>query len=308
MSFYRRTMSKKSREQRSRLGEFFLWTPVIVVIGWLIEKASWYWINRPDMQFGWVVPVLAGCVLFEVWKNRPEVKAQWSGGILAGLVLGMVFLFVIQIYQAAYGLTSTSMGGLGIGYIFVVFSYLTYLYGRRGIRVFGFGFAFLLVSLPLPNSLQVSIIAMLQNFISDVTVEFLSLIGIPAAVQGSLIRLPTGIVGIDEACSGIRSLQSSVMVALFIGYLSLRRWVSRCALLAAGVVVAILGNLIRVFWLSWVASNRGLDAVDMTHDTAGWSILLFTIVGVGVFSWLFGRWEFSFATVGGGVNAPAKGG
>lgn len=307
MSFCCRTMNKKSGKQRSWLGEFFLWTPVIIVVGWLIEKASWYWINRPDMQFGWVVPVLAGCVLFEVWRNRPEIRAQWKGGILAGLVLGMVCLFVTQIYQAAYGLTSTSMSGLGIGYIFVVFSYLTYLYGFSGVRVFGFGFAFLLISLPLPNSLHASIIAVLQSFVSNVTVEFLSLIGIPAGSQGSLIGLPTGVVGIDEACSGIRSLQSSVMVALFIGYMSLRRWISRCALLLAGVVVAVLGNLIRVFWLSWAASNQGVDAVDMTHDTAGWSILLFTIVGVGMFSWWFGRLESSFiASISEEFNDPVK--
>ena len=306
MCFCCRTMNK-SIERIKRLEEFFLWSPVVVVVFWLIEKASWYWINRPDMQFGWVVPVLAGYVLFEVWRDRPEIKTQWRVGILAGLILGMVCLFVTQIYQAAYGLTSTSMSGLGIGYIFVVFSYLTYLYGFWGVRVFGFGFAFLLISLPLPNSLQVSIIAMLQNFISNVTVEFLLLIGIPAAVlQGSLINLVTGVVGIDEACSGVRSLQSSVMVSLFIGYLSLRKWISRCALLMAGVIVAVLGNLIRVFWLSWAASTRGLDAVDITHDTAGWSILLFTIVGVGVFSWLFSRLESSFVVVGEGVNDPVK--
>lgn len=296
----------KSSERIKRLEEFFLWSPVVVVVVWLIEKASWYWINRPDMQFGWVVPVLAGYVLFEVWRDRPEIKTQWGGGVLAGLIFGMVCLFVTQIYQAAYGLTSTSMGGLGIGYIFVVFSYLTYLYGFWGVRVFGFGFAFLLVSLPLPNSLQVSIITMLQSFISNVTVEFLSLIGIPAELQGNLICLPTGIVGIDEACSGIRSLQSSVMAALFIGYLSLRGWISRFVLLMAGGIVAVLANLIRVFWLSWAASTQGLDAIDMTHDTAGWSILLFTIVGVGVFSWLFGRMESSFTAVGEDVNDPIK--
>lgn len=297
-------MNKRS-EQIRRLEEFFLWTPVVVVVVWLIEKASWYWINRPDMQFGWVVPALAGYVLYEVWRDRPEVKAQWRGWILAGLILGIVCLFVTQIYQAAYGLTSTSMSGLALGYIFVVFSYLTYLYGFLGVKVFGFGFAFLLVSLPIPNALQASIIAVLQSFISNVTVEFLSLIGIPAVLQGSLIHLQTGIVGIDEACSGIRSLQSSVMVSLFIGYLSLRRWSSRCALLMTGVIVAVLGNLIRVFWLSWAASTRGLDAVDITHDTAGWSILLFTIVGVGVFSWLFSRLESSFTADGEGVDATA---
>ena len=49
------------------------------------------------------------------------------------------------------------------------------------------------------------------------TVEILGLLGIPAVPQGNVIELATGSVGIDEACSGIRSLQATLMISLFLG-------------------------------------------------------------------------------------------
>ena len=43
--------------------------------------------------------------------------------------------------------------------------------------------------------------------------------------------------------------------------------------------------------LSFTANARGLKAVDQFHDTAGWSVLLFTACGVGLLAWLLSRLE-----------------
>jgi hypothetical protein len=48
-------------------------------------------------------------------------------------------------------------------------------------------------------------------------VEVLGWLGIPAMAHGNVIEVATGMVGIDEACSGIRSFQSSLMISLFFG-------------------------------------------------------------------------------------------
>jgi exosortase len=108
---------------------------------------------------------------------------------------------------------------------------------------------------------------------------------------GSLIQLPNGTVGIDEACSGIRSLQSTVMASLFIGYLSLQRASLRVLLLVAGVLLAITGNVIRSLYLCLSAYHRGIESISKVHDAAGWSILAFTAVGVILISWWFSRME-----------------
>ncbi len=275
----------------SRLSELLLWLPTVVVGLWLVAKASWFWENNPDMQFGWVIPMLSGYLLFEGWEQRPQVLARWTFASVGLLALGVVFLFMTQVYQAAYGLTATSMAGLGVGFVAVSMANLLYTYGSTGIRIFGFGIVFILIAVPIPSVIYGAIVSGLQGAIAKVTVELLALLGTPASIQGNLVQLPTGVVGVDEACSGIRSLQSTVMATLFIGYLTIKRLGLRILLFIVGLLLAISGNLVRVFTLSYSASTRGIQAVDEAHDVAGWSILAFTVVGVGVFSWLFGRLE-----------------
>jgi exosortase len=109
---------------------------------------------------------------------------------------------------------------------------------------------------------------------------------------------------VDEACSGIRSLQSTVMATLFIGALTLKRGWLRVFLLAAGMSLAVVGNLFRSLFLSLTAHSRGTDAMKATHDMAGWSILLFTVVGVAALAWLFGKLEARLETLA-AAESPA---
>ena len=278
--------------------EFLLWTPIVVSLAWLINKASWFWNNNPDMQFGWVIPMLSGYLLFEGFEKRPLIVGRWSVSSILSIGVGLAFLFLTQIYQAAYGLTATSMAGLGLGFLAVSMGNLLYAYGMPGVKTFGFGLAFFLIALPIPSVIYGQIISTLQQGITIVNVEVLALLGTPASIQGNLVQLPTGVLGVDEACSGIRSLQSTVMATLFIGYLTLERFGFRSLLFVSGLLLAILGNLIRVFSLSYSASIHGIEAVDAAHDVAGWSILMFTVVGVGVLSWVLGKLEAAIARAG----------
>ena len=56
-------------------------------------------------------------------------------------------------------------------------------------------------------------------------------------------------------------------------------------------MLAVFGNLIRSLYLSITANNKGIASVEQVHDSAGWSILLFTAVGVAILAWLFARLE-----------------
>jgi exosortase len=173
----------------------------------------------------------------------------------------------------------------------VVAANLHYVFGWGGIRHFGFVVGFLFVALPMPSAIQNPLVGGLQSEVAAINVEVLNLIGIPAEQIGSLIRLPNGTVGVDEACSGIRSLQSTVMATLFIGHLTLRRISLRCALLVLGIGLAVFGNVIRSLFLTYTANAQGLSAIDKFHDAAGWSILLFTAGGVAALAVLLGKAE-----------------
>jgi exosortase len=260
-------------------------------MGWLVSKLQYFWNTRPDLQFGWVVLLLCGYLFFESWEKRPvsDWRWRWWGLTLAGLGAGLLFL--VQIYQAAFGTNTASTAGLTLGVLLLVGANLGFAYGWRGIREFGMPFAFMMVAVPLPGAVHALLVNGLQARVATVDVEILNLVGVPAQQVGSLIHLPNGTVGIDEACSGIRSLQSTIMASVFMGYLGLRNIGLRVLLVVAGVGLAVLGNLIRSLYLCLTAYSKGLNAIANVHDAAGWSILAFTATGVIIIAWLFSRAE-----------------
>lgn len=265
--------------------------PTWLVVAWLVSKARWFWNEVPELHFGWAVLLLSAYLLWEAWESRPALELKWTWGRFGIGALGCLALLVTQIYQAAYGLTAASMSGLGIGMIFVVLANLSYVFGGHGMRHFAFSFAFLLIALPIPSLIYGPIVSGLQTAISSLTVEVLKLMGIPAERSGSLIRLPTGTVGVDEACSGIRSLQATLMATLFIGHIALKRRFLQFLLVLMGVAFAIIGNFVRSLGLSLIANSKGTSSVPLFHDAAGWSIFAFTAGAVALLAWAFGKLE-----------------
>lgn len=265
--------------------------PAFVAMAWLISRAQWFWSHDRDLQFGWVVVLLCAYLFYEAWEKRPAIAWRlraWAGGLL---VAGLGLLFLVQIYEATMGAGAPTTLGLAMGVMLVVAGNLGLAYGWPGIRTFGMSFGFLMIAMPVPSGIQGPIVATLQNKVAWVNTEVLNLLGVPATQVGSLIHLPSGTVGVDEACSGIRSLQSTIMATVFIGYLTLQRISLQALLLGCGIALAIFGNLVRSLYLSLTANARGVEAIENVHDTAGWSILAFTAVGVVFISWFFKKIE-----------------
>jgi exosortase len=205
----------------------------------------------------------------------------------------LAVLFLTQVYQAALGTTPASMSGIGAGVLLVVAANLNGVFGWAGVKHFAFAAAFILLALPIPAVVYDPIVMSLQSWIAAMNVEVLNMFGVPAQKTGSLIQLPNCTVGVDEACSGIRSLQSTVMATLFIGFLTLRRTGLKVLLFLIGIALAIFGNVVRSLFLSFTANGRGIEGIQTYHDAAGWSILAFTAAGVILFAWWLSRLESS---------------
>ncbi len=265
--------------------------PLLLAFGWLVSKAQWYWNHQPDLQFGWIVLGLCAFVAWDQWERRPPLVCQARWPFFLGSLAGSAVLFTMQLYQAAFGLTPAVMMGLTTGLYAIALANIHYAVGWPGVRFYAFPLLFFLIALPLPSFLYNPLVHGLQEKVATVNVEILNLIGVPAHRSGSLIELPNGTVGVNEACSGIRSLQSTVMATLFIGYLTLQRRSLQVMLLGLGIGLAIFGNLVRSLYLSLTANAKGLAAVDKVHDSAGWTILLFTAAGVALLAWMFHKLE-----------------
>lgn len=266
-------------------------TPAGIAMLWLASRARWFWSHNPELQFGWIVLLLCAFLFMEAWKKRPVLRLRWNAGAIALALAAATVLFGAQLYQAAYGVTTEGVSALGVGVLLFVAANLQYVFGWIGVRQFAFSFGFFFIALPIPETIYFPLVQGLQAKVAALNVELLNLTGVPAEAMGSVIRLPTCVVGIDEACSGIRSLQSSVMATLFIGYLTLKRRSLQTALFVLGVGLAIAGNLARSFFLSQTANTKGVQAIAQYHDAAGWSILIFTAVGVMLLAWVLAKLE-----------------
>jgi exosortase/archaeosortase family protein len=123
------------------------------------------------------------------------------------------------------------------------------------------------------------------------TVESLGVLGVPAIQHGNVIEIGAGMVGIDEACSGIRSMQATLMISLFLGefYLLNARRRSLCVLAAVGC--SCVFNLARTSFLTWVGATKGTPAIAHWHDPAGVTILIACFVSLWVVARLLARGE-----------------
>lgn len=269
----------------------FVWIPILTFLFlWaeLVRSLSAFWSTNPQYAYGWTVPALALFLLWESWITRPA-PAPVHRHIVASLLIG---IFCICLLPTRLLLETTpdwrfaqwSLAAIVVG-LSLCAVYLTG--GKSWLVHFAFPIAFIFVSVPWPTQTERSLIQALSQWVSSLTVEGLNLCSVPAIKHGNLIEISTGTVGVEEACSGVRSFQATLMAALFLGQLwnfSLR---SRALLVGAGVVFAFICNVVRALLLSFVAEKHGLAAIEKWHDPAGFTILGISFVGLlGLALWL----------------------
>ena len=197
------------------------WFPVAVfALVWieLISRLRFEWSINPQYGYGWTVPFLAAYIFWRRSENAPAPSAP-DHRILAGLliILAAAFLIPVRLIQEAnpdWRLLSWAMA-VSVGVITACGIYLSG--GRPWVRHFAFPILFFFVAVPWPTNLEQFVIQGLMRIDALINVEILNTIGIPAVQLGNVIEVGSGFVGIDEACTGIRSLQATFMVSLFLG-------------------------------------------------------------------------------------------
>lgn len=268
------------------------WLGPAFIVFWWIRDLSFQWAGNPEFQHGWLVAALTGFLIWDRLDTVPRDDSPSTSYWPLGLgLLGFPLVTVAELYRIGVARSPAQCMCLSLGCSLFLIGNILLLRGPRTLRHFAFPFLFFFLAVPIPKILWNPIVFTLQSWVSILDVELLNLTGIPAARQAHVILLPNGQVGVDEACSGIRSLQSSLMAALFIADLVLHRLSAKIAFFILGIGLAIIGNLIRSYTLSVLAYRNGIDILDKWHDTAGWSILGFTSVGVIALAWFLNRLE-----------------
>ena len=157
---------------------------------------------------------------------------------------------------------------------------------RVSISAFVFPLCFFLVAVPWLRPVEHPLIFGLTQANATVAVELVNTMGVPAMRHGNVIEVGSGMVGVDEACSGIRSFQATLMISLFLGELYRLSVLRRAVLCLSGFALSFIFNVGRTSLLTWVAAREGVPAISKWHDPAGVSILLGCFLGL----WVVGVW------------------
>jgi exosortase len=247
------------------------WWATALAVGffWLIilNQQRLEWSVNPVYSYGWAVPVLAGYLFWSRWQDRPPAGSRLGWGWFAGgasiLLACYLPVRVIQEANPDWVKVNWIMASLWVGLVFLALSRLG---GARQIAHFVVPLLFCFTALPWPVWMEESLAQNLMRLNAEVSAEFLTVIGIPAMAKGNLIQVADRWVNVEEACSGIRSLQTAFMMSLFLGeFYRMNLW-RRITLLFSSFAVAFFVNLVRTVILTNFAKT---DSIAKWHDTVG---------------------------------------
>ena len=255
------------------------WPAVAFAFGWfLVLRANWWeWSLNPQYSYGVLVPILSLLLLGRRWADRPSParpgrRGQMGASIVllaAGLVLAA--LQPIQLSNADWRMVPALASGAGVT---MTLALIFLIGGLPWLKHFAFPVLFFLVAVPWPRPQENAIMSWLMLRNSALIVEALQWMGYAAEQRGNLIAIPGSLLGVEEACSGIRSLQSNIMVALAVGEFFRLTIPRRLFLFLLGLTAALVGNALRSLTLSVAACRSGSEAVDQIHDGTGLAVLV----------------------------------
>ncbi len=256
------------------------WSPVLsaVVLG-----ALWVWLygtsfsqllghwNSEDYSYCYLVPPLAA---YLAYHHRELLQRSVGGKVWPGH-LGLLVsacLFLTGRLGSLETLVYLSMW-LSLSAILVV------LLGTGSLRALRFPLAVLFFAIPLPPFLTHLLTFKLRLLSSALAVDALQLLGISAYREGNIIDLGFTRLQVVDACSGLRYLLPTVLVALVMGYLLNRGVWERLVLVVAAGPISLLINAMRIVAVVLLAKHVSAQFAEESflHDFQGWITFMVSV-------------------------------
>ncbi|RME70796.1 MAG: exosortase/archaeosortase family protein, partial [Verrucomicrobia bacterium] len=238
---------------------------------------QWHWWSvKEDYAFGYLVPAFVAYVVYDRWPRVRALAAAQPAVIAPGwmrrvatvkavvvLAGGLAFFAMGAFYRAGAGLSQPASLAMALGFAALSLS-LVYLNGPEstpaaggvparglvdGLRatlaeprlrlaaLFLFPALVWVISAPLVSAIENTISLFLLNRVTSVVFFVFDMLGLPLERQGNVLVLPHGEVGVEEACSGIRSLTGSLFAGSFLAAVFLVKLWKKVALVVAAMVL-----------------------------------------------------------------------
>ena len=286
---------------------------LVAILGALTLILLPAWERDPDLQHGLFVPLL--CLILVVESRlEPTPKFFGPGGVgdwaaLGLAMLSLATLAVAGVYLAAldwshalvqFLLVSSVVFLLGAGWLAFADGQLRWISASWSAAV---AIILWLLAVPLPPGTYSALTQSLQHGVTFGVVNSLQILGIPAYQAGNVIELAKMDLGVDEACSGVRSLLASLAAGLFVSSVFAPNLRARIIVVLAAPVSALALNFVRSFVLAFVAS-QGIPIAGKWHDGTGFAIIVLTTALLLLIGWRCGGRPFRYPPANDRANKP----
>lgn len=222
--------------------------------------------NTEAASQGLIIPPLA---LYIAYVRRGLVRAEpariENSGIL--LVALSAMLLVIGKLGAEFFLSR-------ISFVCILAGLLWTFQGRARLRVLLLPLLLLASMIPLPLLVYNSLSGPLRLFASATAELVAEWAGVTLYRQGNTIHLATLAIGVEDACSGLTSLSSTLVAALLLAYTFTRRFRDRILIVSMAIPIAVLANVLRVAGTAILSDHNPVYALGFYHAFSGWVVFV----------------------------------
>jgi exosortase D (VPLPA-CTERM-specific) len=233
---------------------------------WLVVN-DW---EREGYSYCYLIPFVLLYLLWLKWSEFRAVKSKPSWLGLFPLLLGLFFFWLGEL-GGEFLTLYVSMWLVLIGLCWMHF-------GWKKLKAIGFPLFFVLTMFPLPAFLNTKLMLHLRLISSKLGMAMIHLYGFPAYREGNIIDLGFTQLQVVEACSGLHSFISLVVLCLLLVYFFKDHWWKRAVLLISSVPLAIITNSMRIAVTSMLYKHWGADvAQSFFHGFSGLLIFFFCV-------------------------------
>ena len=247
---------------------------LLTILAWPVWEWLWReWLGNQYYSHGILIPFVSIYLAIRRFQlDRAILEGHLRGSAGGLLLLGVSLIgFVAALYNKTYFVAAFAMIGVLAGLVWVIGS-SQILYKLR----FPIGYLALMVPLPFLDRFTLPL-ALFTGVCSGGLVRML---GLNIEVIGNAVKLPNANLVIGAQCSGVNSLITLIALTTLAAYLVSGPTWGRLLLILAAIPLALIGNILRVASLIYVARWFGADsAFTFYHDYSG---ILFFIVAMAL--------------------------
>ena len=231
------------------------------------------WASDDNYSHGFLVLPLA---VYFAWERRAALRRTVVRPHRAGalLIIASLLVNLAGVLGAELFLTRVSLVGVVAGSV-------VFLFGYGHLRVLALPIGLLFLMIPPPAVVFNQITFPLQLLASQLGEGVIAAAGVPVLREGNVLHLPSRSLELVEACSGIRSLISLLMLAIVLGCFTEPRIGARIVIAVAAIPLAIIANAARVAGTGLASEWISPAAADgFFHTFSGWVVFLVATAGL----------------------------